>query len=68
MKLAEVDDMNILYADGKIIATIPDSNDYDPPAWQPTNCRCCGAGLTSGQSICDYCPKSRPLKEDLERQ
>ena len=56
--------MNVLYANGKIIASIPDSNDYDPPAWQPTHCRYCGARLDAGQITCDYCQKIRPLKED----
>lgn len=57
--------MNILYADGKVFAAVPEADDYDPPAWKPARCRCCGARLDIGQIKCDYCGKARPLKENV---
>ena len=57
--------MTILYADHNIYAVIPDNDDYDPSAWIPTNCKCCGAKLEAGQIICDYCKSSRPLKKEI---
>lgn len=64
MKLAEVDNMNVLYAENGIFLIMPSAEDYDPPTWHPTNCKYCGARLAAGQITCDYCQKDRPLKED----
>ena len=55
--------MTRLYADGRCIATIPDEDDYDPPAYISARCQNCGAPLEPGQIKCDYCNSSRKLKE-----
>lgn len=57
--------MTVLYVDDKIYATLPDPEDYVPPAWEEARCKNCGAPLASGQIICDYCGTSRPLRKDL---
>ena len=57
--------MNRLYGNGELIYTIPEDDDYNPPEWQNTNCRNCGAPLTRGQVKCEYCDTSRQLKSQL---
>lgn len=57
--------MTRLYADEKVIAEIPDEDDYDPPAWVNTNCRNCGAPLARGCLKCEFCGTSRQLRSEL---
>lgn len=57
--------MTRLYSDDKIIAEIPDDDDYCPPAWKNTNCRNCGAPLVRGMVKCDFCGTNRQLRSEM---
>ena len=58
--------MTVLYSDNQIIATVPDPDDYIPPAWEEARCKSCGALLAVGQITCDYCGTSRKLRNSRE--
>lgn len=57
--------MQRLYADDKCIDEVPDDNDYNPPTWESTNCRNCGAPMTKGQIRCEFCGTSRQIKSEI---
>ena len=53
------------YGDNGLICSELEDDDYDPPAWENTNCRNCGAPLVRGQIKCEYCGTSRQIKSEL---